>query len=93
MNSQKEFNKIVKQLTELRAKKNHDYGDAFLKTYNQYGNKALFFDLLRKFQRLENILVNDKTIKVSDETLEDTLGDIAVMAMNGMIWKRFMKRK
>lgn len=85
-NSQKEFEKLVKSLTKLRAKKNHDYGDGFMKNYIKYGSEALFFDILRKFQRLENILLNGGALKVADETLQDTLGDLAIMCINGMVW-------
>lgn len=84
--TQEEFEAIIKELTELRRKKNNDYGDGFIKTYSRYGKGCLFFDLLRKFQRLETILSDNKEIKVSDETLQDTLGDLAVMCVNGMIW-------
>ena len=84
--SQEEFERIIKRLTELRKKKNHDYGDGFMKTYSRYGQGCLFFDLLRKWQRLENILNDNKKIQVEDETLQDTLGDLAVMCINGMIW-------
>ena len=93
MNTQKEFEKIVKKLTELRAKKNADYGDGFMKTYSKYGVKCLFFDLLRKWQRLENILYFGAHTKVDDETVEDTLGDLAVMSINAMIWLKENKKK
>lgn len=84
--SQEKFEEIIKKLIELRRNKNHDYGDSFMKTYKKYGNKAIFFDLLRKFERLENLLLNDADIQVSDETLDDTLGDIAVMCVNAMVF-------
>ena len=91
-NTQEEFEEIVKALTELRRKKNNDYGDGFLKTYNKYGKQAVFFDILRKFQRLENFLLTGKTNEVKDENLEDTFGDIAVMAINNIIWLRQYKK-
>ena len=86
--TQKEFDEIVKDLTELRKLKNQDYGNGFIMQYNKYGKKALFFDMLRKWQRLETLLLSDKEIKVKDETLEDTLGDLAVMAINGIVWMK-----
>ena len=91
--SQHEFENIVKRLTELRAKKNSDYGDGFIKNYDRYGQRLIFFDLLRKWQRLENILLTEKETQVSDETIEDTLGDLAVMSINAMIWLQMQKNK
>ena len=88
--TQTEFKKIMQELIEIRTKKNNDYGDGFLYTYQKYGNKAVFFDLLRKWQRIENILFNETEIKVTDETLQDTLGDLAIMAVNAMVY--FNKR-
>lgn len=91
-NSAEEFEKIVIQMIELRQKKNNDYGNGFIKTYDRYGKDALFYDMLRKWQRLETILHNNKEIKVSDETLEDTLMDLAAMSINGIIWLNRRKK-
>ena len=86
MNSQKEFEKIIIKLTKLRESKNSDYGDGFLNSYNKYGKEALFFDMLRKWTRIENLLLKKSKNEVSSETVQDTLGDLAVMCINGMIW-------
>ena len=83
-----EFDKIIEEARLLRCKKNNDYGDGFMESYNAYGNKALFFDMLRKWKRLEKILLEDKELMVSDETLEDTLKDLSIMALNGVLWLR-----
>lgn len=84
--SQKKFVEIVGELTELRKRKNQAYGDGFLKQYNKYGEKALFFDLLRKWSRIESLLFEGNHNNVADETIQDTLGDMAVMCINGMVW-------
>jgi len=86
INTQKKFEEIVERLTKLRAKKNNDYGDAFMTGYNAYGKQAIFFDLNRKFQRLENLLLREVELKVLNENIEDTLGDLAVMCINAMVW-------
>jgi|LSQX01.1.fsa_nt_gb hypothetical protein len=91
--TQDDFEKIVKRLTEIRRRKNSDYGDGFLRTYEQYGSKSVFFDLLRKWQRIENILFKEKEIKVSEETLQDTLGDLSVMCINAMIYFDRIKKR
>ena len=84
--TQSEFDELVKKLRDLRVRKNNDYGEGFLKNYTKYGEKCVFFDLLRKWQRIENILFENSEIKVSDETLQDTLGDLSVMCINAMIY-------
>lgn len=90
--TQKEFEEIMKQAIELRAKKNADYGNGFLEAYNDpreidtsLGNVVIYFDLYRKFRRIENILLSGNKVQVSDETIEDTLIDMAIMSMNAII--------
>ena len=84
--TQGDFVKIVKDLTELRRVKSLAYGDGFMLNYIKYGDDALFFDLLRKWQRIETILYNKGENLVSDETIKDTLGDLAVMCVNAIVW-------
>lgn len=82
------FEDILKEIIALRKFKNHDYGNGFIKSYNAYGTPALFFDMLRKWQRLETLLLTNKEAQVKDETLEDTLRDLSLMCINGIIWLR-----
>lgn len=88
----KEFEILLQSAKELRERKNADYGDDFLKTYNNLqkvnaplGNIVIYFDLNRKFKRLEKILLTGEKEKVLDETIEDTLMDMAIMSLNAII--------
>jgi len=87
MNTQKEFEKIVRQAVRLRKQKNQDYGDSFLKSFQKYGKEALFFDLKRKWDRIENMTAPKQGLvyPVTDETIEETLFDLGIMCFNGMI--------
>ena len=90
--TKKEFDKILEYARALRERKNSDYGDGFLKEYNNLqtvstllGNTAIYYDLKRKFGRIENILLTGNKNKVSDETIEDTLIDLAIISLNAVV--------
>ena len=90
--TQAEFEKLIEKAVALRKKKNSDYGNSFLQAYNlkekintNMGNMVLYFDLHRKIGRIDHFLLTDKINEVSDETLEDTLVDLAIMCLNGAI--------
>ena len=96
--TQKEFDEIMEYAKQLRARKNADYGNAFLKDYNESktistskGNVAIYTDLKRKFVRLDNLLLQNCKVKVCDETVEDTLIDMAVMCINAVVALRARK--
>jgi lipid II:glycine glycyltransferase (peptidoglycan interpeptide bridge formation enzyme) len=86
-NTQEEFDKIMDEISQLRAAKNKDYGDSFIETYNEFGLLAVCMDLGRKMQRLNNITKNGH-YHVKGETLEDLFKDMAAMSVNAIIWLR-----
>lgn len=90
--TEKEFEQVLEKARVLRAKKNHDYGNAFMASYNDSkainstrGNVSIYWDLKRKFDRLDNLLLNNSKMMVADETLEDTLLDISIMCVNAIV--------
>lgn len=77
------FGDICASMVELHDKKNADYGDAFTKSMDIFGNTYLLSRLHDKLQRL--ISINDKgTIQVTNETVLDTLMDLACYAVMGI---------
>ena len=70
-----------KELTDLMhqtyIEKNKDYGDSFGQTHKKYGALAGLTRIADKFHRLENIILNDATIQVDDESVIDTLVDMS----------------
>ena len=66
---------ICKELTELYTRKNHDYGDSFHNTYLKWGLVMSAIRLEDKLQRFETLIRNPQ--KVSDESIRDTLIDLA----------------
>lgn len=78
------FGKKVEEITKMHAAKNKDYGGAFYKTMRKWGLVALCIRLSDKFDRLDSIFKSGK-IEVRDESLEDTLKDIAAYAIMGLV--------
>ena len=63
--------------------KNHDYGDSFARTFNKYGLTASLIRLEDKLSRLETL--SKKKSRVDDESIEDTLLDLANYAIMTVI--------
>ena len=66
---------ICKSMTDLYERKNNDYGDSFAKLRKEFDN-AILIRIYDKFSRLKT-LKSGALQKVSDETIEDTLFDLA----------------
>jgi len=67
--------KICQSMTDLYERKNHDYGDSFAKMRKEFDN-AILIRIYDKFSRLKT-LKSGATQKVSDESIKDTLFDLA----------------
>lgn len=70
---------ICKELNKIYEAKNKDYGDSFGKQYQKYGIASSAIRIEDKFNRFDNIIQNGT--KVKDETIEDTLLDMANYAI------------
>jgi hypothetical protein len=79
-----EFESKVQLLTEQLSKtliaKNKDYGDSFGQSYKKYGDVIAAIRLSDKLSRYENLIQSDKQ-EVNDESIDDTLLDIAGYAI------------
>ena len=84
------FEDVVKELTELYKKKNEDYGNSFEQSLNQYGLLPTIIRLKEKITRADNIFMNNKTA-VIDESMEDTLKDIANYSIITLTWLKNKK--
>lgn len=77
-------NDICKELNTLYENKNSDYGDSFGKSYKEYGLTMSCIRLEDKLNRLKS-LSKSKDQKVNDESIEDTLMDLANYAIMTLI--------
>lgn len=77
----REFEAVCKELIELHQKKNSDYGDAYSEAYQKIGNGYAVGLLYNKVNRLISLLCDDKEQHVNDESVDDTLKDLASYAI------------
>ena len=85
------FRAIQDKLVNIYAKKNHDYGDSFNEGCNELGVGYAFsriFDKTKRFQTLaKGIMNNNLSIEVQDETIEDTIMDLANYCVMYLAWR------
>lgn len=71
-----EFEDVCIKLRELYERKNRDYGDSFHTTFEKFGLTMSAIRLGDKISRLETY-IQKGDFKVTDESVEDTIRDIA----------------
>lgn len=84
------FEDTQKELTELYKKKNKDYGNSFEQSLNEYGLLPTIIRLKEKIARADNIYANNKTA-IAEESIEDTLKDIANYCIITLTWLKNKK--
>lgn len=67
---------ILQECNDLYARKNHDYGDSFHKTFLEEGFAMSRIRLSDKLERFKTLSRAENAQQVHDESLEDTLKDI-----------------
>ena len=78
-------NQICNYLTQLYEKKNRDYDDSFGKSYKEYGMAMPCIRLEDKLNRLKALTVKNQSQEVLDESIDDTLFDLANYAIMTII--------
>lgn len=66
---------LCNELNALYRRKNHDYGDSFHKSWEEYGSVMAAIRLEDKLNRFKTLIKSDGA--VNDESLRDTLIDLA----------------
>lgn len=77
------FEKYTDHLAETLLEKNKAYGDSFTKSVDKYGLSVIGVRLSDKYNRIEHLITNHE-LKENDESLEDTLLDMAGYAILGL---------
>ena len=72
---------LCKQLNDIYAKKNHDYGDSFHATYLEEGMAMARIRLSDKLNRFKSLTKSTDVAQVEDESIRDTLLDLANYAL------------
>lgn len=84
MNKIEKHAKICQELTDMYEKKNADYGDSFAELRKEFPN-SITLRLTDKLNRLKTLYDPKYEQKVSDESIDDTLKDIANYAILELI--------
>lgn len=79
MNNAQHHQMICDRLNNIYRRKNHDYGDSFSKQFEEYGITSSVIRIEDKFLRLKKLSKN--IARVKDESIEDTLLDLANYAI------------
>lgn len=77
---------ILEEMYSTYCKKNADYGNSFEKSIDKFGLVASAVRLSDKLERFSNLISNDAQVK--DESVEDTLLDMANYAAMTVLYLR-----
>lgn len=82
--SANQFKDIAKGMIETYVRKNHDYGNSFDKSLDKFGLVASVVRIGDKMNRIESLV--QKKAMVQDESIRDTLLDMANYAIMTVMW-------
>ena len=82
---------ICMALNSIYERKNSDYGDSFGKSFTEYGMTMPCIRLEDKLNRIKALTVHNKQQSVNDESVEDTLLDLANYAIMTLIEMKINK--
>lgn len=77
---------ILNEMLELYEAKNHDYGNSFDQSLDEFGLIASVVRLNDKMNRIKALMKANQ--QVNDESLEDTLMDLANYAVMTLAYMR-----
>ena len=77
---------LAERITDLYRRKNADYGDSFARSLDKYGIVAALVRISDKVNRLESLIAPGRKAQVKDESVQDTLLDLASYAIMASMW-------
>lgn len=80
----KAFKNITNSMLNTYIAKNHDYGNSFDQSLDKFGLVAAVVRIGDKMNRIESLIT--KEAKVKDESIKDTLLDMANYAIMTTMW-------
>lgn len=81
----KEFTELTAQMFETFKKKRNDYGPSSRLTYNLFGPDSMAVRMFDKLLRFANLTTKGHERQVKDESVIDTLVDLANYALIAVI--------
>ena len=85
---EEEFRSITNEMVQLYARKNADYGDSFGQTYRELGIISAVTRMSDKMNRLKRLTTREYQRAVKDESIDDTLTDLACYAVMTLMERR-----
>lgn len=85
--SEQAFKSITEDMLNTYIAKNHDYGDSFKKSMDEFGPIAGVVRMGDKMERIKTLIHHHTEPKVN-EKIEDTLKDLANYAIMTLIYLR-----
>lgn len=82
--SVEQFMSVTHNMAKTYAAKNHDYGNSFEQSLDKFGLVASVVRLGDKMNRIESL--TKKEAQVKDESVKDTLLDMANYAIMTVMW-------
>ena len=79
-----QFMSITQNMAKTYAAKNHDYGNSFEESLDEFGLVASVVRLGDKMNRIKSLI--KKEAQVKDESIKDTLLDMANYAIITVMW-------
>lgn len=79
---------LINNIENVLIDKNDRYGDSFYKSLDKHGNKAFEVRIEDKINRMSNLFQNSHLSKDTDESLEDTIMDIAGYCILYLTYKK-----
>ena len=77
---------IINNIHTMYKYKNEDYGDSFDKSLDKFGLLSSLIRLTDKMNRFEQLI--DGESKITSESIDDTLLDMANYAIMTVMWRR-----
>lgn len=85
------YEEVMQKLHDVYVRKNSDYGDSFSKSLNKYGEVAAMVRIEDKKNRLDSLFGKENDRMVVNESLDDTIEDIANYFIMWRAWRERQK--
>lgn len=85
-----QFMSITQNMAKTYAAKNHDYGNSFEESLDEFGLVASVVRLGDKMNRIKSLI--KKEAQVKDESIKDTLLDLASYSVMTLMWLNKQQR-
>lgn len=87
------FEQVTNKLHQIYLKKNSDYGSSFDELYDAFGIQSSVIRLTDKLNRLKNLTKKDTLCCCTEESIDDTLMDLANYAILTLMKRRYDAQK